>query len=97
MPSPKSSWPMPTAGWIPQRSRATPDLTFMIDGWLRYKAAQGPVTARVAYGAPVDRILHSVIGKLREDKAYRKRCVDGLGITDPKVLARGLATLARGI
>ena len=69
----------------------------MIDGWSRDDAAAGLAIARAAYGVTVDRILDSVIGKLREDKIYRKRCVDGLGIADPKVLTRGLATLARGL
>jgi hypothetical protein len=73
------------------------DLAFMIDGWSRDDAATGLAIARAAYGLAVDRTLDSVIGKLREDKAYRKRCVDGLGIADPKVLTRGLATLARGL
>ena len=78
-------------------SRDVVDLAFMMDGWSRDDAAAGLAIARVAYGIPVDQILASVIGKLREDKAYRKRCVDGLGIADPKVLTRGLATLARGL
>lgn len=78
-------------------SRDAVDLAFMIEGWSRGDAAAGLAVARAAYGADVDRKLDSVIGKLREDKAYRKRCVDGLGIADPKVLTRGLATLARGL
>ena len=78
-------------------SRDAVDLAFMIDGWSRDDAAAGFAIARAAYGAAVDRTLDSVIGKMREDKAYRKRCVDGLGIADPKVLTRGLATLARGL
>ena len=78
-------------------SRDAVDLAFMIDGWSRDDAAAGLAIARAAYGVTVDRILDSVIGKLREDKIYRKRCVDGLGIADPKVLTRGLATLARGL
>ena len=78
-------------------SRDVVDLAFMIAGWSRGDAAAGLAIARAAYGVPVDRNLDSVIGKLREDKAYRKRCVDGLGIADPKVLTRGLATLARGL
>ena len=78
-------------------SRDAVDLAFMVEGWSRRDAATGLAIARAAYGADVDRKLDSVIGKLREDKAYRKRCVDGLGIADPKVLTRGLATLARGL
>jgi hypothetical protein len=78
-------------------SRDAVDLAFMIEAWSRGDAAAGLAVARGAYGADVDRKLDSVIRKLREDKTYRKRCVDGLGVADPKVLTRGLATLARGL
>src|SRR5262249_36116032 len=78
-------------------SRDAVDLAFMIEGWSHTDAVAGLAVARTAYGADVDRKLDSVIGKLRGDKAYRKRCVEGLGIADPKVLPRGLAPLARAL
>jgi hypothetical protein len=32
---------------------------------------------------------------MREDKAYRNRCVEGLGLTDSKVMSAGLRELAK--
>ena len=77
-------------------SRDAVDLAFMIAGWPSDKAAEGISIARVAYGSDVDRKLTSVIGKLRQDKAYRKRCIEGLGIEDAKGFTTGLEMLARG-
>jgi hypothetical protein len=77
-------------------SRDAIDLAFMIEGWPGEASASGLAIAQGAYGAEVDRKLASVTAKLREDKAYRHRCIDGLAIAETRTLASGLAALARG-
>jgi hypothetical protein len=77
-------------------SRDAIDLAFMIEGWPAVAAASGLAIAQGAYGAEVDRKLISVTTKLREDRAYRQRCIDGLAIAETKTLATGLAALTRG-
>lgn len=51
--------------------------------------------ARTAYGEAVSRVLAAVARKMREDKTYRKRCIDGLDISEPKILVAGIKALAR--
>jgi len=40
------------------------------------------------------RSIAAVTRKIREDKIYRNRCVDGLAISEPKILNAGIKTLA---
>ena len=77
-------------------SRDAVDLAFMIEGWTAAAAATGLAKARGAYGDAVERSLSAAVTKLREDKAWRNRVVEGLGIGDTKTLAAGLARLAQG-
>lgn len=74
-------------------SRDIVDLAFMIEGWPRSDAVEGLAMARDAYGESIGRALAAVTRKIREDKAYRNRCVEGLAISDPKVMNAGLKTL----
>ncbi|MGH8242065.1 MAG: nucleotidyl transferase AbiEii/AbiGii toxin family protein [Steroidobacteraceae bacterium] len=76
-------------------SRDAVDLAHMIEGWSRQDADAGLALATAAYGDAISRSLGSVIAKLREDRAYRNRCIEGLEIVDPDVLTAGLRELAR--
>lgn len=76
-------------------SRDAVDLAYMIEGWSRQDADAGLALATAAYGDAISRSLESVIAKLREDRAYRIRCIEGLEIVDPKILTAGLRALAR--
>src|SRR5260221_4994228 len=78
-------------------SRDAVDLAFMIEGWSEADAAAGLAIAKGAYGDAIERELAAVARKLREDRTYRNRCIEGLAITDAKALAAGLETLSRGI
>lgn len=76
-------------------SRDAVDLAHMIKGWSRQDADAGLALAAAAYGDAISRSLGSVLAKLREDRAYRIRCIEGLGIVDPDILTAGLRELAR--
>jgi hypothetical protein len=76
-------------------SRDAVDLAHMIEGWSRQDADAGLALATSAYGEAISRSLESVIAKLRQDRAYRNRCIEGLEIADPDVLTAGLRGLAR--
>lgn len=76
-------------------SRDIVDLAFMIEGWSKKDADAGLAMAKTAYGDSVLRSLAAVTLKMREDKIYRKRCVDGLNISEPKILGAGLKALTR--
>ena len=76
-------------------SRDIVDLAFMIEGWSEEDAIVGMAMARTAYGDAISRSLAAVTRKMREDKTYRKRCVDGLDISEPKILGAGIKALAR--
>jgi len=76
-------------------SRDVVDLAFMAQGWPGEDRAAGLAIAKGAYGDSVDRALAAVLKKMREDRAYRNRCIDGLALTNTKALASGLALLAR--
>jgi hypothetical protein len=78
-------------------SRDAVDLAFMIEGWSAADAAEGLAIAKGAYGDAVERELAAVVRKLREDRTYRNRCIEGLALTDAKALVAGLETLSRGI
>lgn len=75
-------------------SRDIVDLAFMIEGWSKEDANAGMTIARNAYGDTVLRSLAAVTTKMRNDKTYRNRCVEGLAIAEPRVLTAGLKTLA---
>ena len=68
----------------------------MLEGWSKADAVAGLAIARSAYGESVDRSLAAVVTKMREDRAYRNRCIEGLAVTQPKVMTAGLAEFARG-
>jgi hypothetical protein len=73
-------------------SRDIVDLAFMVQGWSKADADAGLSIAQGAYGESVLRALTAVIEKMGE-KAYRRRCIDGLELSTPKVLAAGLKAL----
>lgn len=75
-------------------SRDMVDLAFMIEGWPKPEAQAGLDLAKSAYGSSVMRALEAVGERLR-DRAYRNRCVDGLGLADPGTLTAGLKSLSR--
>jgi hypothetical protein len=77
-------------------SRDVVDLAFMIEGWPATAVARGFAVAQEAYGAEVGRKLTAATARLREDKSWRRRVIDGLAIEDTKTLASGLARLAQG-
>ena len=78
-------------------ARDAVDLAFMIQAWGPDEAIAGAALARSAYGKAVDRELTGAIRKLRTDRAFRARVVEGLAITDTKTLSAGLELLARGV
>ena len=75
-------------------SRDIIDLAFMMEGWSEGDARAGVAIAVGAYGDSVRRSLETAIRKMREDRAYRKRCIEGLAITDAKLLTAGLRALS---
>lgn len=75
-------------------SRDIVDLAFMIEGWSKKAAKAGMAIAETAYGDSVKRSLVAVIRRMREDKAYRNRCIEGLAIVDRKALTAGIRALA---
>jgi hypothetical protein len=76
-------------------SRDAVDLAFMIEGWGAADADQGAAIARAAYGRSIDRSLSQVTARLRSDKAFRARVVEGLAISNAKTLSAGLEALAK--
>jgi hypothetical protein len=75
-------------------SRDIVDIAFMIEGWSIEDARAGFAIAETAYGESVRRALATAVNRIRKDRPYRNRCVDGLAITDPRVMTVGLKTLA---
>lgn len=71
------------------------DLSFMIEGWDGADAKAGLSVAKEAYGDSVDRLLGAVTRKMHDDRAYRRKCIEGLAVTDTKVLSAGLKALGR--
>lgn len=76
-------------------SRDMVDLAFMVEGWPSADAAAGLSIAQTAYGDAVERAVAAVATKMREDRAYRNRCIDGLAIADTKTLVAGLEAMVR--
>jgi hypothetical protein len=75
-------------------SRDIVDLAFMVEGWSGADAEAGLTLAKRAYGESVARALAAVTRKMREDRAYRRKCVDGLSVSPTKALGPGLKRLA---
>jgi hypothetical protein len=75
-------------------SRDIVDLAFMLEGWKMADAEAGLALAESAYGASVRNSVAAVREKVRSDRSYRNRCVEGLGIADTKTLSSGLNALA---
>ena len=75
-------------------SRDVVDLAFMIEGWSIADARTGFAIATAAYGDAVQRSVDAAIRKMKEDRTYRKRCIEGLAIAETKVLNAGLKALA---
>lgn len=75
-------------------SRDMVDLAFMIEGWSGADAAAGLAIAKTAYGDAVERALAAVTTKMREDRNYRNRCIDGLAIATPKTMIAGIEAIA---
>jgi hypothetical protein len=75
-------------------SRDIVDLAFMLDGWPQAAAQAGMAIAEAAYGDSVRRALAAVIRKMKEDRAYRHRCVEGLAVADRKTFTAGIKALA---
>lgn len=75
-------------------SRDIVDLAFVIESWSKEDANAGLTIAKKAYGRSVLRSLTTVTKKMREDKAYRNRCIEGLAISDTGTLTAGLKALA---
>ena len=76
-------------------ARDAADIAFMMQGWGGADAESGIAIARIAYGADVDRKLSVVVTKLRGDKSFRARVVEGLAISDSKALSAGLEATLR--
>ena len=70
------------------------DLAFMVTGWTSADADRGRKIAAEAYGKSINDSVRKAVQKLRAHKQYLKHCVAGLGVSDTRTLARGLATLA---
>lgn len=75
-------------------SRDIVDLAFMVEGWEMADADAGLMIAESAYGASVRRSIGAVREKVRADRAYRNRCMEGLAIEDAKTLSSGLKALS---
>jgi nucleotidyltransferase AbiEii toxin of type IV toxin-antitoxin system len=76
-------------------SRDVVDLAFMIEGWDGADAQAGLSVAKEAYGASVERLLDAVTRKMHDDRAYRRKCIEGLAVSDSKTLSAGLKSLGR--
>lgn len=75
-------------------SRDLVDLAFMIQGWEAADAEAGFAISESAYGTSVRGSVAAVREKLRGDRSYRNRCMEGLAIEDAKTLASGLKALS---
>ena len=74
-------------------SRDIVDLAFMMQGWSSSDAAAGLATAKGPYGDSIQRSLAAVLKRMREDRSYRNRCIQGLAIEDTRTMAAGLKAL----
>lgn len=76
-------------------SRDIIDLAFMVEGWSADDARLGMELAVDAYGDSTQKALDSVLIKMKENRTYRNRCVEGLAIKDTRVMNAGLKTLRK--
>ncbi len=76
-------------------SRDAVDLAFMLQAWKPDEALAGAALAAVAYGAAIRQSALNACAKLRDDVAYRKRCIANLAIGDTRTLTAGLRKLEK--
>jgi hypothetical protein len=74
-------------------SRDVIDLAYMIEAWGVKPFLHGMGLARQAYGDHVVASFRAAAQKLRDNKSYHKKCVDGLRVTKTSTLAAGLKRL----
>jgi hypothetical protein len=67
----------------------------MIEAWGTELAAAGLARAQEAYGNDALRKLVEVVGRLLDDVALRRRCLDSLAVFETARAQRGLALLAQ--
>lgn len=72
------------------------DLAFMIESWDPDAAARGYALACAAYGDLTADCAKRAARKLLDDKAYLKRCVESLRVTETGRLTSGLRKIAAG-
>lgn len=71
-------------------SRDVIDVAYMIEAWGTQALVEGMRKARDAYGKGAEASLRASAKKLLANKAYFKRCVTSLAITNVRTLASGL-------
>ena len=76
-------------------SRDIVDLAYMVEGWPAADAEAGLKLAKQAYGESVQRHLAAVTRKMREDRVYRRKCIEGLAVSPTKAMTAGLQRLAK--
>ena len=76
-------------------SRDIIDLAFMIKRWDPQAALVGLDQACHVYGDVVVSSLTKAISKMKHDKAYYKRCISALTVSDSSSLREGLDTLVQ--
>lgn len=77
-------------------SRDVIDLAFMMESWDPDAAARGYALACAAYGDLTADCAKRAARKLLDDKAYLKRCMESLRVTETGKLASGLKKIAAG-
>ena len=75
-------------------SRDIIDLAYMIEAWGAKPFLQGMRRAHQAYGDAVVKSIRSAARKLKDNKTYNKKCVDGLRVTKTSTLVSGLKRIA---
>lgn len=75
-------------------SRDMIDLAFMIEAWGVKPFREGFRRAQLAYGEHIGKSIRSAALKLRDNKTYQKKCVDGLRVTRATTLTAGLRRIA---
>ena len=82
--------------WIDESvlSRDIIDLAYMIEAWGARPFLEGMRRAHRAYGDVVVKSIRSAVQRLKGDKTYYRKCVDGLRVTKTNTLASGLKRIA---
>jgi hypothetical protein len=75
-------------------SRDIIDLAYMIEAWGAEPFLPGLRKAREAYGEGVLKSIRAAAQKLKSNKTYYKKCVDGLRVTNTSTLVSGLKRIA---